>query len=143
MGKPGAWAINMSIHAEVDANAVYTNMAAGDSFLFGSARHIQLIDLSGMTQCRLKVNKQGTAGQTSATLRLCYALSYSETVGNYADISDSPCAVTIDVTNTYLDSGWFDMKSEATSGDVYIAVVGNGGNGVLDPAFGAISVAFQ
>jgi len=143
MGKPGAWAINISIHAEVDANAAYTNMAAADSFLFGSVRHVQLIDLSGMSQCRLKVNKQTTAGASGATLRLAYALSYSTSVGSYSDISDTPCAVAIDVQNTYLDSGWFDMKPEATGGDVFIAIIGNGGDGALDPAFGAISVAFQ
>jgi len=140
--KPGAWAVNTVIHAEADANGVFSNMPAADTFLFSSARHIQLLDLNGMTFVRFKVNKQGTAGQAGAKLTLKYALSYSETASNYSDIGTSAVEVAIDATNTYLDSGWIELTDEAKSGDVYIAVVGSGGNGVLDPAFGTISMAF-
>lgn len=140
--KPGTWAISTVIHAEVDANAAFTNMPAADTFLFSSHRHVQMIDLTGMSHVRLKVNKQATAGATGAKLILKYANTFSTTVGNYSDIGTSPVEVAINVTNTYLDSGWVELDPSATNGDVYLAVVGSGGDGVLDPAFGTISVAF-
>lgn len=141
MGKPGTWAIAPVIHAEADAAATWTNMPSAETFLFNSHRHVQLIDLEGMSQVRLKVNKQGTAGASGAKLILRFSPAFSTSVGNYADIGTSEVSVAINVTNSYLDSGWIDLVPEAL-GDVYLAVVGSGGDGVLDPQFGVISVAF-
>lgn len=140
--KPGSWAISTVIHAEADAAATFTNMPAADTFLFSSSRHIQMIDLSGMSHVRLKVNKQATAGALGAKLTLKFSPTFSTTVGNYSNIGTSSVEVAINVTNTYLDSGWVELVPEATSGDVYLAVIGSGGDGVLDPTFGTISVAF-
>lgn len=139
--KPGAWAISMVLSGRVDGNGTFTNMPAADTFLFSSARHIQLIDLTGMSAVRFKVNKLTTAGASGAKLTLKYSPTYSTSVANYVDIGTSPVEVGVDVTNQYLDSGWIDLDPSAL-GDVYLAVVGSGGDGVLDPAFGVISVSF-
>lgn len=140
--KPGAWAINFVIHAEADANATFTNMPAADTFLFNSHRHIQLIDLTGMSFVRFKVNKQATAGASGAKLTLKYSNLFSTSVGNYSDIGIAPVELAVNVTNQYLDTGWVELDQSATNGDIYLAVVGSGGDGVLDPVFGTISVAF-
>lgn len=116
-------------------------MPAADTFLFSSARHIQLVDLNGFNYCRLKVNKLTTAGAASSALELRYATTYSTTVGNYAQLGTSAVSVGINVQNQYLDTGWIEIAPDAKT-DVFIAVVGSGGDGALDPAFGNISAAF-
>ena len=140
MSKQGNWAMHATIHAEVDAAATFTNMPAGDTFLFSSHRHVILLDLEGMTQIRLKVNKQATAGAASAKLIIRFSPTFSTTVGNYQDIGTSEVSVAINTTNAYLDSGWIDIKEEAKT-DVYVAIVGNGGDGILAPQFGNISIS--
>lgn len=139
--RSGHWAMNMTIHGEADANGVFTNMPAAATFLFSSYRHVQLVDLDGFSIVRLKVNKQSTAGQAGAKLILRFNETFSTTAGNYRDVGVSEVSVAIDTTNTYLDSGWIDLHPDA-NGEVFIAVIGEGGNGTLDPAFGHISVAF-
>jgi hypothetical protein len=138
--REGQWTIHVSLHARSDGAGTFTNMPAADTFLFSSHRHITKVDLTGMTYIRLKVNKQATAGNTGAKLILRYSPTFSTTVGSYIDIGTSECSVTVDVTNTYLDSGWIEIDDSAKD-DVFIAVVGNGGNGTLDPTFGNISIS--
>lgn len=138
--RPGTWTLHATIHGEADAAATWSNMPAADTFLFGSHRHVVLVDLEGMTQIRLKVNKQGTAGNSGSKLILRFSPTFSTTVGDYSDVGTSEISVTIDVTNKFLDSGWMDITNEAKT-DVYLAVVGNGGNAVLDPQFGNISIS--
>lgn len=142
MPKPGTWTSNVTIHSNGAANATFTNMPAADTFLFSSPRHIQMIDLEGMTLVRFKVNKMATAGQAGATLSLRFSKTFSTVTSDYTDIGVTPVQVPVDVVNTYLDSGWIELRGEATNEDVYLAVIGGGGNGVLDPTFGTISASF-
>lgn len=113
MIREGSYTLHATIHAEADAAATFTNMPSADTFLFSSHRHIVLVDLEGMTKIRLKVNKQATAGATNAKLILRYSTSFSTNVGDYLDIGTSEVSVTIDVTNSYLDSGWIDIDDNA------------------------------
>lgn len=140
MGRLGLYTLHATIHSEADSAATFTNMPAADTFLFSSHRHVTLVDLEGMSKIRLKVNKQATAGSVGSKLILRYSLTFSTSVGNYSDIGTSEVSVNIDNTNTFLDSGWVDIHNDAKS-DVYICVVGNGGNGTLDPQFGNISIS--
>lgn len=137
--------MSVAICVKPDAAATWTNMPVADTFLFGSVRHVQLVSLYGMTQARLKVNKQATAGQTGATLRLTYAKAYSTSVGAYSAIGTTACSVAVDVQNAHLDSGWVDLDPGVFDGgdDIYLAVIGSGGNAVLDPTFGSISADFR
>lgn len=138
--RPGSWTVHATIHGEADAAATWTNMPAAETFLFGSHRHVVLLDLEGMTQIRLKVNKQGTSGAASSKLILRFSTTFSTTASNYSDVGVTEVSVPINTTNTFLDSGWVDINGDA-KGDVYIAVIGSGGDGVLDPQFGNISIS--
>ena len=140
----GNWALHTTIHAEADASATYSNMPAANSFLFNSHRHITEVDPTGMTYVRLKVNKQSTAGASGAKLRLCYSPTFSTSVASYSDIGVSEVSVNINTANAYLDSGWVELRQELFSyDDIFIAVIGSGGDGALDPQFGNISVSFS
>src|SRR5665213_3028079 len=130
--KPGAWNSNITIYANSAANGVFTNMPLAATFLFSSYRHVSMIDLTGMTYVRLKVNKQSTAGFAGAKLILRYSPVFSTVVTDYVDIGITEVSVGVDVLNTFTDSGWIQLDISATN-DVYLAVIGTGGNGTLDP----------
>lgn len=141
--KSGAWTTHLTIHSNAAAVSTFTNMPAADAFLFSSHRHVVLVDVTGMTYVRLKVNKQATAGAAGAKLILRYSPTFSTAVGNYVDIGINEVSVAIDVVNQYLDSDWIELDQTALGcGDIYIAVIGNGGNGTTDPTFGNIGVSF-
>ena len=140
----GNWTLHATIRAEVDAAGSFTNMPAADTFLFNSPRHVAMIESTGMTNVRLKVNKQAAAGAASAKLRLCYSPTFSTSVGTYKEIGLSEVSVAINVTNSCLDSGRVELTPDVFAyDDIYLAVVGSGGDGALDPQFGNISVSFS
>ena len=141
--KSGSWTTHVTIHANAAGAGTFTNMPTADTFLFSSHRHVTLVDVTGMTYVRLKVNKQATAAPSGAKLILRYNSTFSTTASDYSSIGTSEVSVGIDVTNQHLDSGWVELDPSALSfGDIYLAVIGNGGNGTLDPAFGSIGVSF-
>jgi hypothetical protein len=143
--REGPYAMHTTIHGAANAAATWTNMPAADTFLFGSYRHVMPVDVSGFVQVRLKVNKQATAGAAGSKLILRFAQTFSTSVANYADIGVTEVSVPIDTTNTVLESGWVDISGDVPPGDddVFLAVIGSGGNGTLDPQFGTISVSFH
>jgi hypothetical protein len=124
------------------AAVAYTNQAAAASFFAGSHRYAKKLDLTNYTQVRLIVNKQATAGAANAKVRLRYSNAFSTTVGNWLAIGTSEVQVAVNVQNTVLDSGWINLAAGAR-GDVFVTLDGIGGDGVLDPAFGAISAQFR
>lgn len=127
------------------AALVWTNMPAALSFLFSTAsvgKEIQKVDLTNFTQCRLLVNKQGTAGVAGSKLILRYRTAFNQTVANYSDIGTSEVSVAVNVQNAFLDTGWINIVAGAKA-DVFIAVLGSGGDGALDPAFGPIVAEFK
>lgn len=147
----GAWAppagggggtIQLDLHAEADAAATWTNMPSAVTFLFGSHRHVHRVDLSGCTQCRLVVNKQATAGAAASKLILRYRTAFSTTAGDYSNIGTSEVSVAVNVQNNCIASSWVNLAAGAIA-DVYVAVVGSGGDGALDPQFGNISAQFR
>ena len=117
-------------------------MPLAATFLFGSYRHIIKVDLTGYTQCRFIVNKQTTAGAAASKLILRYRTAFSTAVGDYADIGTSEVSVAVNTTNVVLATSWVALAPGAI-GDVFVCVVGSGGDGVLDPAFGTIVAQFK
>jgi hypothetical protein len=117
-------------------------MPAAVTFWNGSYRHISKNDLTNFTQCRLIVNKQGTAGNAGAKLILRYRTAFSATVGDYSDIGTSEVSVAVNTTNTVLASNWINL-AEGAKADVFVCLAGSGGNGVLDPIFGIITAQFK
>jgi hypothetical protein len=121
----------------------WVNMPATGTFLLGLPHHIMLVDLSAYDQVRLVVNKQSTAGNAGAKFSLYYNVPpYSTTLLDYSIIGTSEVEVAIDTTNTILDSGWVDLATGAKA-DVHVAIIGSGGDGVLDPEFGQIWAQFR
>ena len=124
------------------ANVTWTNMPSAATFLFGSHRHVGLVDLSGYTQCRFIVNKQGTAGVAGSKFILRYYTSFSTTVADYLDIGTGEVSVAVNTTNSVLSTAWIDLAAGAKA-DVFVAVIGSGGNGTIDPIFGSVSAQFK
>lgn len=139
--RQGPWSLSVTIHASTQANTAYTNMPAANSFLFNSHRHIVMLDMEGFSMIRLKVNTQGTAGFSGSKLTLRYAKTFSTNVNNYTDVGVSEVSVPIDVANGYVDSGWIEISNDVNNDDIYLAIIGSGGNGTVDPQLGNISVS--
>jgi collagen triple helix repeat protein len=125
------------------AASVWTNMPSADTLFNGGHQHVQKVDLTNFTQARLIVNKQGVAGGASSKIRLVYATSFQTSAAGYSAIGSSEIACSpLNVTNTILASGWVNLVAGAKA-DVFVALVGSGGDGVLDPAFGSIVAQFK
>jgi hypothetical protein len=124
------------------AGFTWTNMPLAATFLSGSHRHILKVDLTNFTQVRLIVNKQGTAGAAASKLILRYRTAFSTTVGDYSDIGTSEVNVAVNVQNTVQVSNWINITANAKA-DVFVCLVGSGGDGALDPVFGNIIAQFK
>lgn len=120
----------------------WTNMPAAAALFLGNTAYIQKADLTNFTECRLLVNKLGTAGVASSILELEYSTTYTQTASSYSQISSTATSVAVDVANTYQDSGWQTLVSGAQA-EVFLSIVGLGGNGVIDPLFGHIIAEFR
>jgi hypothetical protein len=116
--------------------------AAGNAAGFA---YIQEVDLTGFTQARLRVNKLGVAGNTNSTIRASYNTTYSQTASTYSQLGSAAQVEVIVGTaiNSFFDSGWINLATGAIADNIYIALLGLNGNGVLDPVYGAITVEFQ
>ena len=133
------------IHSPLLAASPWTNMPLALSFFFGTAsaaKHIQKIDLTGYSQVRLLVFKSAVAGTADSKLILLYASAFSQTAGDYSNIGTSEVSVAINVQNTFLDTGFIDLAAGAKA-DVFVALLGSGGNSALDPQFGIIEAEFK
>lgn len=140
MSKYGPWAFNVSICADTSEETIYTNMPSLNSFLFNSSRHITLVDLSGITWVRMLVNKQSVAGNSGSKLTLKYSETFSLNPSDYIDIGIEPVEVAIDVDNSFLLTPFTQII--APQNDVFIAIIGSGGDEIISPHFGHISVNF-
>jgi hypothetical protein len=125
-----------------NAAVTWTNMPVALTFWSGSYRHITKVDLTNYTQVRLIVNKQTTAGAAASKLILRYRTAFSTTVGDYSDIGTSEVSVAVNVLNTVLASNWINLATGAKA-DIFLSLVGSGGDGALDPAFGQIFAQFR
>jgi len=112
------------------------------TFWNGSHRHITKVDLTNFTQVRLLVNKQGTAGDAASKLILRYRTAFSVTVADYSDIGTSEVSLPVNTTNNVLVTNWINL-AVAAKADVFVALVGSGGNRALDPIFGVIMAQFK
>lgn len=132
----------VTFNAQTAAGSVFSNMPAGLQPAFNNYFAVQRVDLTNYSQVRLQMIKASTAGFTGARMFLGSAPTFSTTVSNYTSISNPDASVNIDVTNTFLETGWVDILP-SKRGDNYLLVVGSGGNGVIDPQFGGIWAQFR
>lgn len=120
----------------------WTNMPAALTFIGGNIRMVQRLDLSNYTEVRFMVFKAGGAGAASSKLILRYRTTISTTAANWLDIGTSEVSVAINVMNTFLETAWINLVAEAQA-DVFVSVMGEGGDGVLDPVFGSVVAQFR
>jgi hypothetical protein len=117
-------------------------MPLAATFMFGGHRHVVKVDLTNYTQCRLVVNKQGTAGAAASKFILRYRTAFSATVGDYSNIGTGEVSVAVNTTNNVLVSNWVDLAAGAKA-DVFVAIIGSGGDGAVDPVFGSVIAQFK
>lgn len=140
-GGGGAGQLVVTLVAD-SAAAAWANMPAAATLFAASHRHVTKADLSNYSEVRLVVNKQATLGAASAILELRYAAVFGTAAASYSSIGTSAVQVAINVQNSALESAWIPLVAGA-KGDVFLAIVGSGGDGVLDPTFGNISAQFR
>lgn len=141
-GAPGAGAA-LSIPLVADAAGMtLTNMALALGFLNASHRFAIKADLTSFTQCRLIVNKQGTAGAAASKIILRYRTAFDATPANWSDIGSSEVSCAINVQNTVIVTGWIDLVAGAKA-DVFICPLMSGGDGALDPIVGNVVAQFK
>ncbi len=122
---------------------VSTNMTLALGFFAGSTAYITYADLSRFTGVALYINKTATAGAAASRLFLRYKNVYDATAANWTlDINSTPITYAVNTTNTIIQSGFKPLADGAKS-EVYLALMGQGGDGVLDPAFGLITAQFM
>ena len=109
------------------ANA-WTNQPAGLTEFLGLTHHRLKAELTDCDRCRL-VARVSTAGAAGATLKAQYSTDESAW-------SDLTGAVAIDSTGTKA-TAWADVPAGAR-GDVFVRLVGSGGNGTADPVIGSV-----
>jgi len=84
----------------------------------------------------------GTAGNSGSILVLRYSTTYTQNVNLWSTIGTSSVQVSINVTNSFLETAWIDLVAGA-KGDVFLSVLGSGGNGSISPVFGMITAEFR
>lgn len=133
---------SVHFHTVSSAQATWTNMPLAAALLGDHHRHVARADLTGYSQTRLLVNKMGTAGVAGAKFILRYRISYSTTAADYSDAGVSEISCAIDATDTYVSSSWIDLVA-ASKADVWLAIIGTGGDGAVDPQYGSIRAEFR
>lgn len=111
---------------------VWTNMPAGLREFDNDVRRRVFIDLTNATQVRLGVNVI-TAGAAGSVLAIQY--STNQSTWNYLDGGTGP---SVPINSTGLVNSSFVTITPAAKGNVYLRVVGSGGNGNADPNISTI-----
>lgn len=140
-----AWAyhhLTHIIHGNGAADATWANMPAAATLFASSARHVRKLDLTNYTQARLTMTKASVAGVAGSKIILRYYTAWSATASDYLDIGTSEISLATDGGIDGLVSSWVDLAAGAKA-DVWIGVIGTGGDGAVDPTFGTISAEFR
>ncbi len=133
---------DIAIHSAGNSNITWTNMPATADFPASNARTRTKVDLTYFTQCRIVVGMQGTAGSAGSKIAARYYTSDSATATDYLDIGTSEVSATITAANSVTTSSWINLASGAKA-DVWLAAIGLGGDGVVDPTVGSIHLQFK
>jgi hypothetical protein len=120
----------------------WTNMPSALAFFDGSTAFITAAELTNFTQVRLLINKLGTAGAASSIVVLRYNTTYTQNVNLWSTIGTTSVQLAVNNTNQLLETAWIDLVAGAKA-DVFIALMGSGGDGAIDPIFGMIAAEFR
>ena len=132
----------MGMH--VASTVTWTNMPAAVTFLGGlpAATLTRLMPLGSFTQVRLVLETGTVAGAAGSKILLRYRSAFSVTASDYLLMGATEVECGIASTGTGVDSGWINLVAGAI-GDVYVTVLGSGGDGTTDPVIGVQTVFFR
>lgn len=122
------------------ATLIWTDMPAASTELFGLNDRRRKYDLTQFTQVRLQVNVETTAGFAGAKLQG----QYSTDQAAWNDLENGAGTgpeVLVDALG-FVTSAYVTIPSGAQA-DVWLRIVGVGGDGVVDPLFGLIELQFK
>lgn len=134
--------LSVQFHCNGGSLLTWTDMPLAPTFVLNGNRTPTKVDLSFYTQSRIAITNGNVAGATNARLIARYLTVYNGTAANWLNLGTSEIAATLTVTNNVTVSSWIDIVSAARS-DVFLSIIGEGGDGALDPTFGSISIQFR
>lgn len=127
------------------ANITLTNQPNSEQFLSNSNRNIWLVDFTGYDSVKISFRTiTGSASANSPRIKLEYATTFGANTTDYSPIGTGATEVSaaISTTNDLTNSGWVALTA-AAKGEVYIALMQDGGDGVEDPAIASITVTVK
>jgi hypothetical protein len=132
----------LAVHNNAAAAIALTNQANALQFLAASDRHVLRADLSGYAEARLVVRvTTGSASQNTPRLMVRYRTVFSTTPADYLLLATTEVSCSLTSTGV-VSSAWLPLVAGAKA-DVFLAVLQDGGDGVADPAVGAVTVQFR
>jgi len=143
-GGSGVGIICAQWHADATAAFALTNSPLAERIVLAQpTRMCKFVPLTGFTQVRMVgVQVTTSASVNSPKITLKYKTgNYSATLGDYAAIGASSVELSLTGTGAK-DTGWINLVSGAKA-DVWVTLTEKGGDGVLDPAFGHLTVWFK
>ena len=120
----------------------WTNMPATVDFFALAITHIHLLDTTGMSMVKLTSTRGTTPGTATARLGVRYSPTYSMSAANFTLATSTDLSVPISGTSGVVSTGWQNLLPGAV-GEGYWALVGSGGDGVIDPVLGATTLEFR
>lgn len=135
---------SFTIHGDATVNWALSNSPLAERFAVNTYRTVFSVDLDGYTQVRLRANQQVTSASAfTPELLFRYHTSYATVYSTYVQLGLSG-ELSINLTGVgYKDTGWIDLALGARTNNIFIAPIERGGDGVADPAFGAVDILFR
>jgi hypothetical protein len=134
--------IAISFQGSSTGQITWASMPSALTMYAGVTYGIRQADLRNFTQARLVHRRGTTAGATGSKIIVRYRTgAASDTPTDYSDFS-TELSVPLTGTNANVDSGWIDLPAAAKA-DVFLALLGSGGNGTASPTFGVIELQFR
>lgn len=124
------------------STVVWNMFPSSSGFLFSDFDAVTQVDLTYYTEARLIVVKKAIAGSAGSQICLRYIGAFSTTASDYLALGTSEIYVAIDTINTVLASAWISITTFAKA-DVFLAIIGLGGDDSTGPEFGNISAQFR
>jgi hypothetical protein len=118
-----------------DLTTIWPNMPNALTEFFGATSMRTKFDLTNATQARFLVNVGPTAGSAGSTL----SVQWSTNQTTWNDLVTGGLSVPITGANTLQVSALGNIVAGAKA-DVFLRVVGAGGNGTVDPRFGNVQL---
>lgn len=134
-------ALHMVIPFSIGASS-WSNMPAAATFFLGIATSLK-VDLTGFTQVRIGFHIGSTAGYAGSKLIARYSTSFTVTASDPSDIGATEVSAALDgSTNTYAVSSWVNLAAGAKA-DVWVCIIGTGGDGAIDPQIRWCTLEFK